>query len=158
MWLSFLAEDQPWNTEAENLRHRSVFLKSSARLRDVILDARNRGVGSPPPLWLPRLVALWHATRCTVISLNYDTLVEKALTDLQEPGKRWAGAAYPIALPLIGSRTHTLYSPPNQDTFQLTKLHGSVNWCYSGFSHLLREQIYDLGIVFDGRSSRLVMS
>lgn len=102
----------------------------------------------PPPPWLPRLIARWHATRCTVISLNYDTLVEKTLTDVQEPGKRWAGAAYPIALPLIGSRTHALYSPPNGDTFKLAKLHGSVNWCYSGSPKYFGEQIYDLGITF----------
>src|SRR5688572_6617901 len=77
--LSYLEQAKPWVTEADNLRHRALFLDISnaiARdLDDTVTDVV-QNLGSNPPSWLRQLIRHWHTHQCTVATLNYDTLIE----------------------------------------------------------------------------------
>jgi hypothetical protein len=101
------------------------------------------------PDWLERLVQEWHERKSTVITFNYDTLVEKAYTasvqaeQLSAPDHQ---ELYAVPVPDIRSRMSSLYSRTSRDTFRYLKLHGSVNWCYSGAPSFFGETIYDLQI------------
>ena len=52
---------------------------------------------------------------------------------------------YPIPIQLLPARTTTLFAHDLQDTFKLFKLHGSINWYYSGSKTQEAEQIYLVG-------------
>ena len=49
------------------------------KLTDVLQERIDRTLqeSDEPPDWLSRLVRYWHNERATVITLNYDTLVER---------------------------------------------------------------------------------
>lgn len=94
---------------------------------------------TPPPLWLEQLVALWHAERAVVITLNYDTLVELAVS----AGGLSVSRAGSDRIRIYGSQvvdpapsldrvtTYGSQAPPSDDSFQLIKLHGSLNWYWT---------------------------
>lgn len=144
--LSYLEQAKPWVTEADNLRHRALYLEiSNAIARD--LDARVAGVAdrlcARPPGWLRQLIAHWHRQRCTIVTLNYDTLLE-TVTSIVPLGRRRlsAQALYPPLLTDAGARSGG--RPPDDPvrTYRLLKLHGSTNWYYSGRDSAQGEPIY----------------
>lgn len=127
-WLTWLASDQPWLTEASIFRNRAAFADVSRGLASVILSSQNstftaHGGASPP--WLYNLVDRWANNDAAVISFNYDALVERTYEDV-----------------LQGSTSVILYSfmPEALDgaarlggvrpshRFSLYKLHGSITW------------------------------
>jgi hypothetical protein len=71
-------------------------------------------LANPIPYWLTRLVTLWDRLGATVVTFNYDTLVEQAANASRMPWFLW----------------------PNYDgdfgdgvgVFALLKMHGSTNW------------------------------
>src|ERR1700730_11322468 len=64
------------------------------------------------PAWLPRLGTLWDRTGATVITFNYDTLIEQAVQAAHLP---WIVS--PTDDPVIESTS-----------LHLHKMHGSINW------------------------------
>jgi len=149
MCLSYLAEDQPWLSEADNLSNRSKFLEASRSLARVILELQARALADDVPTWLSELILTWHERRSIVVTFNYDTLVEKAYTQmvprvpLSEVDHR---ELYAVPVPSIGSRMSAKYGFEPRETFQFIKLHGSINWCYSGARSFYGETIYNIGI------------
>jgi hypothetical protein len=130
-WLSLLADDQPQLSEAENRDNAALF----AHLRDAIaillLEAQFSAVAPPAPTWLYEFVSALHEARATVITLNYDTLIETAVAShsLWDPATRGRVAARDVLrdlppLPNTGMRL----SGPIAETFKLLKLHGSLDW------------------------------
>jgi hypothetical protein len=73
-----LAEPQPWLTEQQVLRNRADFLEITQVITSVLDDAQAQALRSDPPDWLRRLLRMWIQERATVITLNYDWLVEAA--------------------------------------------------------------------------------
>ncbi|MDR0359770.1 MAG: hypothetical protein LBJ87_09965 [bacterium] len=144
-WLSFLAEDHPWLTPAENARQHAMFLQQSSRLAAQVRAAQASAVAEGLPTWLAQLIDLWHRGRSTVLSFNYDVLVERAWTKILGAGADGAPAAvYPIPpAPLRTRRGVTDREGPGPATLQLLKLHGSLNWLYSGPAGTQSETVYD---------------
>jgi len=99
-----------------------------------------------PPLWLEALITHWHKNRCTVITLNYDTLIERVASSTYWTSRSesiFTGDLYPIDLTPAGQRgTTTIISQSNTKTFRLFKLHGSINWFYSGRTQFYGEHLY----------------
>lgn len=150
-WLSFLAEDQPWLTEEEHLRHRATFLSASRVICEVIYERELAARRSAPPDWLRALVARWHEDRAKVITFNYDNLVEAAFTEVV---KVYSGAdtttnyvapaqLATTALTPINARSGAVLVSPLIETFGLMKLHGSRSWLYSGRPAFYGETIFD---------------
>ncbi len=149
--LTFLAQPKPWLPEAENLRHRATYLDLTNIIR-IILRQKSRSPetwpNEKPPPWLESLITYWHTSKATVLTLNYDTLIEIAASGHSHHRDRIAtGSLYPIPLTPAAKRSEIAQriheEPPSpQGTFRLLKLHGSVNWFYSGQSKFFGEQIF----------------
>lgn len=137
-WLSYLVEAPPWLSEAERARNQAAFFDVSDAVARVLMRKQLDAVAAPPPDWLEPLLINWHNTDATVITFNYDLLVELAW-------KRFIAGVlafdswdsilslYPAPITPIGARAGNALGgvrPPKG--LQLLKLHGSLNWWYSG--------------------------
>jgi hypothetical protein len=130
--LTSLAADQPFLTESENLRNRALFLEVSGWLGLHLFECQQHVLGSSLPGWLAELVTAWHRRRATVITLNYDTLIESAvqtlgLTDtdgrLTTPSHTYQ---HPVAFEASGRADADRYD--HRDSLRISKLHGSLSW------------------------------
>lgn len=132
-WLSYLSEEQPWLTPAQNLRNRAVFLEASDAIRSVIVATENAATQEEMPIALARFAYELSATRSDVVTLNYDLLLERAAVEVGS-SRRFS---HVYAAPLTERRepgTGIMLSANRSDKpeMRLRKLHGSVNWYYSG--------------------------
>ena len=136
LWMSYLSQSQPWLSVEQNqynLSFTGVIRKLIYSHIDDLVSKINTA-----PEWMSRLVTKWDEERVTVISLNYDTLVERVTVDLkfQESDGRsrslTAWDIYPSYLVNAGTRGASTWLPESVVTFRLLKLHGSTNWYYSG--------------------------
>lgn len=131
-WLSRLAEDQPDLLEHENLQGRRYFSLISRTIAEVIQEREDEVTQSDdwPPGWLRAFLGAAHGRRATVITFNYDTLLERAVNACQfrDFGVLWDGR--------VRSCDVLSHLPPRADqseggpysTFRLLKLHGSVSF------------------------------
>ena len=148
LWLSYLSQPHPWLREQDNLRNRAVVLDISQRIKAILGTSERAVIQHHCPPWLRKLTEHWHQHRSSVITLNYDTLVERAAGESEAGGDRLAYAEqlYPISLTLSTRRSHAVWGVGRTETFKLLKLHGSINWYYSGTTNTTGEVIYYSGI------------
>jgi len=87
---------------------------------------------------------IFYQNRSSVITLNYDTLVERVAGMQSWKLSRGipTGLLYPIPLTPAAQRGQTQLTPGPVETFKLFKLHGSINWFYSGASDFFGETLY----------------
>lgn len=132
-WLSFLADDDPWLGEDDRLRNRSVFLRVSGLMCDLISAREIAARRDALPDWLRMLVARWHEDEASIITFNYDTLVEAAFTEVvgvyDTPGAEGPNYVFPSQIfraPLmpINARAGGALAPEVISTFRLLKLPG----------------------------------
>jgi hypothetical protein len=147
VWLSQLAQDLPHLREQDNRRNFAEF----AALRDsivAVVDADQRRALARAPSWLFELLSVWHAERATVITFNYDTMVESGvessilplkelritdsnsdLNPMRRVPKGWAQRA--LSLDILLDQPPAVAGPHGlalADSFRLLKLHGSIDW------------------------------
>lgn len=138
--LTLLSTSLPFLEGHENTSRRALAEQVTATLAKELDDRNELAATADPPLWLLQLVALWHAEQAIVITFNYDTLVEQAVTALRpavsargnsEPSSihGWQ-IAFPAPTP-VNALTWESMDGPRQDSFQLLKLHGSLNWYWA---------------------------
>ncbi len=88
----------------------------------------------PWPRWLPELIRTAHQQRSTVVTFNYDTLIECAVkADLLYEWEAWGHvfwAEITQDVPNWPPGSMRLSATPT-DTFRLLKLHGSLNWYWT---------------------------
>ncbi len=149
MWLTYLSQAHPWLSEAENLRNRAVFLDLSLAIREILANRIRETVRRDCPGWFLDLAQWWHANKAVVLSLNYDTLIEKCIPSIPHKNgqhtKLHSWDVYPVPLTQAYERIGTGYIyRPSTETFRLFKLHGSINWFYSGRSPSHGETLYFL--------------
>lgn len=141
-WLSVLGGGGPWLERSESLRFQSAYFRISDALR-VVLAKREQVIaadwfssgaqqqGTCPP-WLAQLVERMRATSATVISLNYDTLLERAACQLAFGGEKFAEQRlYPAPMQSVFARrgsTPVVARDLPEINFDVLKLHGSLNW------------------------------
>jgi hypothetical protein len=133
-WLSGLAEDQPYLSTAANLENRALFLRVSEGIRSVLTDRELAALSSEAPAWLFDLLSVLHARRATVLSVNYDNLIECAVDShylYDWPATKRVTAAdvlndLPPSPNSVGQPSALAAS-----TFRLLKLHGSLSWYWS---------------------------
>ena len=144
IWLSYLSQPHPWLRESENLRNRALALEITEEIKKVLDKKEQLVIQDECPSWLLTLTQHWHETQARVISLNYDTLVERAA--IKGIDKIKAEHLYPVRFELStkrgGEKVAILGPMRPVDTFTLFKLHGSTNWYYSGASESTGEVIY----------------
>jgi hypothetical protein len=141
LWMTYLAQAHPWLAEAENLRNRATFLDMVVEINRQLSFRISRTVSESCPEWLSRLVLKWHGDQTPVLTLNYDTLIERCAAD--GCGQKLACSdIYPVPLTEIRQRMYLIMQGKPQNTFRLYKLHGSINWLYSGIADPKGETIY----------------
>jgi SIR2-like domain len=142
--LSYLAQGQPFLEEPEALRNRARFLQASRVLGAALQTRQDVAVGTDErPEWLGLLVDTWVGDRSVVITLNYDTLIEKVYADPAGHGGNYLDL-YPVAVTPAALRRAGVWDAEVRATFSLLKLHGSTNWFYSGSELATGEPIYFL--------------
>jgi len=144
--LSYLEQPKPWVSEADNLRDRALYLEFTeaiARDLEATVARVTRRLGAGVPRWLARLIRHWHAHRCVVLTLNYDTLIETVATAIPVGDQPIdAPQIYPPLLTDAGFRASGPRPEQTGDSFRLLKLHGSTNWYFSGRGDARGEPIY----------------
>src|SRR6266487_1900160 len=130
VWLSRLGEDQPDLSVEANLLNRYWFACVTNAVHEIIAARELEILAADPPTWLLQLLGIAHARRMTVITFNYDTLVEQAvmvhqLFDWEHKQRAtWHDIVdYLPPLPPQPSR----WGGAQAKTFRFVKLHGSVN-------------------------------
>ena len=131
-WLSYLADPPPFLDEPERYFNLGLFSHVARVVVREIESRQRQALAATMPPWLARLVRLWHETQATVISLNYDGLVERALQHLDIPGSKGHLADAALGdLPGFAPAAAALARDPEPPTFRLIKLHGSIDWAWS---------------------------
>lgn len=129
MWLSSLAERQPFMSRPEAFRNQALFDEISAMMVATVRSAQE-GFWSTAPSWLHWLVRLWHRRRVNVITFNYDTIVEDAMLEVDAPGADGDIVAA-ILTHLPRRAVTTSWGETPSPTFRLLKLHGSLDWYWN---------------------------
>ena len=146
LWMTYLSQPQPWLREPDIYLHRSLGGRIRRSIAAVIEERTTQASASLAPDWLRRLILSWHRREAVIITLNYDTLVEKAARDLKVSENISALLPvdiYPPYFANIASRSGVgLWGRNSDRTFRLLKLHGSVNWYYSGREEFHGETIF----------------
>jgi len=137
LWLTYLSQPQPWLKETDNLQNRAIFLHMTEVIGQVLDETTKEAVGQNCPEWLCSLVKYWNAHKSSIITLNYDTLIERVA------GKNGIATQniYPVGFTDV-RRNQLFPCATLQDSFKLFKLHGSVNWHYSGAASFYGEVLY----------------
>ena len=143
--LTFLATPQPWLKREQQLVNLSRFHGLAHAIADLIGEREDKTLDSPAPDWLIALVELWGSEQATVITLNYDVLVEKAVCSGQPKKTKSAGFTSLYAVPATPLHRRAAPLVPGSeeiDLFELLRPHGCINWRYSGRESFYGEQIY----------------
>jgi hypothetical protein len=132
-WLTTLAEDQPHLSSVVNGENLALFLRLRSAMVEILSEAEQSALDETSPSWLATLILLLHHRQATVITFNYDRLIEIAIERLAvvDPS--------PQNLALVSTRDVLWNRPPvpvGDDvyggdflpTFRLLKLHGSLDW------------------------------
>ena len=143
LWMTYLSQDQPWLGKSENLYNKALAARIQDYLVDMIRQATSETLQYPIPSWLHTLLGSWHQKCAEVITLNYDTLVERAaITILPIKLSNLA----PENFIDISAISDADVGPMMTTTLSYHKLHGSVNWLYSGRDDFFGESIYYSGV------------
>lgn len=136
-WLSQLAAKQPYLSDAENVENRAAFIRFSEAIAEIIGARVQRVLANPYPEWLLTFASTAHHTQATIITFNYDTILECLIAtptgvfgDPNHYGQVWQGVSWteltgdlppwPPGSAILGAE--------RVETFRLLKLHGSLNW------------------------------
>ncbi|MGG5753649.1 hypothetical protein ACQ3I4_13645 [Zafaria sp. Z1313] len=141
-WLSRIAEAQPFLDDIDNALGKVDFISATRVIRGVLSDKQDQAMKQKLPEWLRTLVRYLHTTGSSVITFNYDTLLEQATCSvLTEDLSSQYGA--PVQPEFRGDRMPLLAIPPRrghaqvsyvqEPSFSLVKLHGSIDaWWVPG--------------------------
>lgn len=145
---SYLSLEQPWNEPSEALKDRALFIRIQEFLAKFITDCEDHAFKNSIPDWSKRLVEYLHSDKISVITFNYDTVLERIVYKIKQqkrkPEGEWPHEFHLYGLPLsvIWSREGATLVDIGVETFHLIKLHGSINWFYSGVEEFPGEQVY----------------
>jgi len=143
VWLSRQSQPQPYRSAAEDADAHARFLRFTEGITQVIDERVEAALADAAPGWLIALVRVLHARQATVLTFNYDPLIECAIeaAGLQDweapfrnaddpPGRR-VGYRNVLADGEARLQSGTYFGRAGVEdlaTFHLLKLHGSTTW------------------------------
>jgi len=144
-WLTFLADPAPWLSLSAQQRNAALFTDVSEAIHEILTAKQMMAAVQAPPGWLLPLVSYWHRVRATVITFNYDCLVELAYLDVMaDAGGGRPSDLYGIPITSAALRVAAPYGRQKASSFKLLKLHGSLAWWYSGPEAGQSDSIYEM--------------
>lgn len=135
-WLSRLAETQPDLGDAENLHNAALFSEMTRAIYEIITGAQGVAEDEGLPWWTYRLIGCLHFAEATVLTFNYDTLFERALSSSGLSGEGSDGSETRVTVDSALRDMPTRAEPPKSGitfgvprsrTLRLIKLHGSID-------------------------------
>ena len=133
-WLSRIAEPQPHLTERENLDNAALFGDMKVLIYEILTGCEEAAFVNDAKPWLYELLSVLHFRQASVITFNYDTVLEVGV--LSSP--LWGWGDNPAVevddiladLPSAATPRQTYNGGLIEltPTFRLFKLHGSLNW------------------------------
>ncbi|WP_426736976.1 hypothetical protein [Plantibacter sp. 2H11-2] len=130
-WMTWLAERQPFLSEAEHLQDRARFAELTEAIAIEVAASQVAADTAGFPQWLGEFVDLLHWAQSEVITLNYDTIIETTL----DKSPRFDGDSTVNSADTVtgfpNGRGLMFGSGPyfeDRGTFRLYKLHGSIDW------------------------------
>jgi hypothetical protein len=91
----------------------------------------------------------WHATRTTVVSFNYDTIIEAAYREVVQVrygnlDENYSSESQLYRVPIASpwTRVGGSMGPTDAPFFALLKLHGSSSWLSTGRNQYSGEPVY----------------
>lgn len=132
-WLASLAEPQPFLTESENADNFATFAALRDEIVEVLHSAEEEYQESDAPAWLNQLICAWECRVATVITFNYDRIIEiEALRRCLVERIGFEPRIIEVADLTNGIPPSPLgpgYLPPRRiKSMRLLKLHGSLDW------------------------------
>ena len=148
-WLSYISEPQPHLDPEAVADARTLALRVTRTIFEVLSEVQVRALGAEPPKWFWEFLSVLHVLRAQVLTLNYDNFIESGIYSLglRNHGELEAStvceddilAGLPPCADFFGV---SVQSPPRrawtgdriaavarwQNTFKLLKLHGSLSW------------------------------
>jgi len=129
-WFSYLAEPQPWFSNAEAHDNAAMFERASQQVYSIILKAHpERDFENKT---LEQLAQYWVDHNSHIITFNYDLIVEQALNQTIRGSA--IDSFYEIPLTSRRKPGGLVIGPKQlgQRRPHLYKLHGSLNWLWGG--------------------------
>jgi hypothetical protein len=137
-WLTYLSQDIPWLPKSMQYENKALFIKIvnyiKKHFEQLQVEARKGPIDYVAPLF-----DYWIKQNSAVVTMNYDTLVEEIY-------KAWYnrsfGDLYPVNIIDLKYFLRSKDALRYKENCKLFKLHGSINWFYSGKDNFYGESIY----------------
>lgn len=140
--LSYLCQEMPWKSPEQRHFDMGLFYAIARQIAGYIADCEARAFQDVLLSWAGRLVEHLHRTQATVVTLNYDTALERltGMLDRDVVGGRSPRVSERIErdialddiyrLPMLPQeeRTESPLGKNPTPTYRLLKPHGSINW------------------------------
>ena len=154
-WLSCLLEPAPFVRASDRWSQKALALKLIEAVRRGVESGESSALSAAPPAWLMRLVDYWVRHGSSIVTFNYDTLIERTITEHFKRSSQPCTSAHLFPFFRDGTRPGWPggYTErpcprciiPGDPPFYFTslyKLHGSTNWYYSGADNYAGEPLY----------------
>lgn len=148
LWLAFLAEPQPWLHEGDNFRNRASFHDITESIARNLRGRQESAVERKLPSWAIPLCQHFVESQATIITFNYDVLLETLLMNILADDESHSGGLYPIPILNPARRNSAIFGDDFDYRAPVTvlKLHGSLNWYWSGPGSPPGDPVYNLGV------------
>ena len=159
-WLSCLLEPAPFVPVSSRWEHKALALRLIEDVRNEIQRGESSALSVAPPEWLMLMVEYWVKHGSSIVTFNYDTLVERAVTEHFKRMSHPCTSAhlfpfftnasrpgYPGGYPERPCPNCVIPRDPPYYFTNLYKLHGSVNWYYSGSEDYAGETLYQIPVM-----------
>ena len=140
LWMNYLFQGGPWLSIEDTYYNLSLGHLIRKELAAIIIEREH--ALEQRPNWMTQLVELWHNRKSMIVSLNYDTLIEREARSFElpreDPRDEVRRTIHPSSLypPYFmyaaGRGGFGLWGADSPPSFTLLKPHGSTNWYYSG--------------------------
>lgn len=143
--LTYLINELPWKSEVQKSADKALYLDITNKIASYFKSKKTNIDIALSNQYTKDFIDFIHKNKCTCITLNYDTLLEDLLYDVSDESYKTGNPNYKVfykfAINSVADREPLGYGLVDFDTdFERTKmpsiikLHGSVNWLYSGVS------------------------